>query len=341
VVDATETSNAAGEILRAFVKTGPLSPEHAEKTRLQILDLARGLATAPEKVSAQYARQCKAFLNTVKKVKGLPTREIRSEHLTSPELVGSSGQHIAKRFDELLPAITDAYERCVEVHGMQARQYYADQIDAIDTLVTGLLKRVPAGGTKDKLTSVKITEIKRELRALSRWPELFYIYKAQSFPSEIDHIFSMENGPIAVRWNYSSQDEQGEYRKTYDHKRLHDRVFAIRGNWAIEQGLMTAEPSGYLDEIVRPGHEIGCMCRLTYLTSLRSLPPDMLTAHGRTKLIELDTRMDEFLHTGKVPVATTSTARLDRPVKQSIQIGHESRLLRVLRRLMGRKPKAE
>jgi hypothetical protein len=37
----------------------------------------------------------------------------------------------------------------------------------------------------------------------------------------------------------------------------------------------------YLDEISRPGQDVGCMCSLQWVTSLASVPAEMLTVKGQ------------------------------------------------------------
>lgn len=100
--------------------------------------------------------------------------------------------------------------------------------------------------------------------------------------SAINQIIAKQTGAIAAQW-FSHWHQAGyDYRE--DHKERDGSVYAIRGNWAMEKGLMKAGPNGYTDDITKPAEEINCRCRYTYFTSLRDLPDDMLTIKGREAL---------------------------------------------------------
>jgi hypothetical protein len=64
-------------------------------------------------------------------------------------------------------------------------------------------------------------------------------------------------------------------------------VYAIRGNWALDKGLMKAGKAGYYDEITKPGEEVYCSCSATYLYAIRELPDDMITNKGRETLAQI------------------------------------------------------
>jgi hypothetical protein len=75
----------------------------------------------------------------------------------------------------------------------------------------------------------------------------------------------------------------GRNDKSYDARPEHlardGKFWAIRGNWAIEAGLMN-KGEGYTDEIDEPGEKDDCRCWCMYVRHLRDLPPDMLTKKG-------------------------------------------------------------
>ena len=66
-------------------------------------------------------------------------------------------------------------------------------------------------------------------------------------------------------------------------KEFDGKVFTIRGNWALEKGLMN-KGAGYTDEIIRPAERPFCRCAYTYFYALRDLPDSMLTTKGKTTL---------------------------------------------------------
>lgn len=297
-MDTKEAIHSVGAILTAFLKSGPSSPSHLEEIKSQIFEIALPLVTSPEEATENYINICKDFLNKVIKVKGMPLCVISGSENNGPEILSSSDKRRAQDFDRLRPKIISRYNWCIENYRQQSKLYFDEQLSRFHDLLVNFLKQVPNGGAKDKLSKSKITEIKRELRYLTKWSRLFYIYKAISLSTEINHIFALEGGVIAARWSYRQLDEQGEYQKTYNHKERAGRIYAVRGNWAIEKGLMKVGPNGYIDEISLPNQEIGCMCSFVYLYGLAGLPDDMITKKGRDALKEIYPPSPETGHSG-------------------------------------------
>jgi len=284
IIDTREAINAIGETLTAFLKSGPQYPNHLEDTYADISKSVHSIIPSSQAATASYERVCKDFIDNVIQVRGMPTRVISGGGESQAQNVSSSGSHIAKIFDILLPSITERFKWCVENYRSQADIYLNDQIGQFQVMLRDFLEQVPIGGTKDKAIKSRIVEIKKELRPLAKWDRLFYTYKARSLSAEIEHIFVLAGNPLAAIWHYSDLDAQGEYQKTYNHQQRDGQVYAIRGSWAIEKGLMKVGPAGYLDEISRPGQELGCMCSLQWVTGVRSLPDSMITDKGRSEL---------------------------------------------------------
>jgi hypothetical protein len=284
ITDTKEAINAIGDALASFLKSGPQSPHHIEDTYGGLFRTAHAFIPTSQAATAGYEQVCRGFLESVIQVRGMPTRILSCGSDSEAQNVSSSGSHIATVFDTLLPSITERFKWCVENYRSQAEVYLRDQISQFQILVRGFLEEVPAGGSKDKATNRKVTEIKKELRYLAKWDQLFYTYKARSFPAELEYIFVLAGNPLAAIWQYSDLDAQGEYQKDYDHKHRNGRVYAIRGNWAIDKGLMTVGAEGYLDQLSRPSQELGCMCSLQWITGVRRLPGNMITEKGSAEL---------------------------------------------------------
>lgn len=284
IIDTREAINAIGETLTAFLKSGPKYPNHLEDTYADISKSVHSIIPSSQAATASYERVCKDFIDNVIQVRGMPTRVISGGGENKAQNVSSSGSHIAKIFDTLLPSITEQFKWCVENYRSQAEIYLSDQIEQFQVILRGFLEDVPIGGTKDKEIKSRIVEIKKELRQLARWNRLFYSYKAISLSAEIERLFVLAGNPLAAIWHYSDMDAQGEYQKTYNHQQRGGQVYAIRASWAIEKGLMKVGPAGYLDEISGPGQEIGCMCSLQWVMDVRSLPDSMITGKGRSEL---------------------------------------------------------
>ena len=101
--------------------------------------------------------------------------------------------------------------------------------------------------------------------------------------ANVAHIVAMGDGAIAAIWH-----DRGEHDKNYDARKEHlarsGKVYGLRDSWAAQDGLMKRGSAGYLDEITQPAEEPYCSCTVTYLTSLRDLPAEMLTEKGRATL---------------------------------------------------------
>jgi hypothetical protein len=284
VIDTREAINVIGATLTAFLKSGPQFPNHLEDTYANISKSVHLIIPSSAAATASYERVCKDFLDNVIQVRGMPTRVIFGGDEQQAQNVNSSGSHIAKIFDALLPSIAERFKWCVENYRSQADSYLNDRIGRVQAMLREFLGQVPSGGTNDKAIKSRIAEIKKELRSLAKWDRLFYTYKARSLPAEIEYIFMLAGNPLAAIWQYSDLDAQAEYQKTYDHQQRDGHVYAVRGNWAIEKGLMKVGPAGYLDAVSRPGQELGCMCSLRWVAGVRRLPGDMITDKGRSEL---------------------------------------------------------
>lgn len=77
---------------------------------------------------------------------------------------------------------------------------------------------------------------------------------------------ALADGAIAGKWHSSRYYEP--YGGT-DHPERDHKIYTLRGNWAMQKGLMQAGPDGYVNEITAPGGETGCQCHFVYLHNLR------------------------------------------------------------------------
>jgi hypothetical protein len=69
-----------------------------------------------------------------------------------------------------------------------------------------------------------------------------------------------------------------------DHVAREGRLYVIRGNWAMQDGLMKLAGHQYYDEITAAAQEPFCRCTTQGLFALRELPAEMLTEKGRAAL---------------------------------------------------------
>lgn len=290
MADARETIQRIGENLAAFAKSGPEFEKHSDETKSSVLKNLDSVLTTVEQAAIDYKKICENFLDKIIQARGIPIDQIYG----SDESISDSVSTMSEKFDELLPSLNACFENCVNNYRVQADEYLDQQLSELNFILNDFLEKIPIGGTKDKKIKSHIALIKKELRQIVRWEKQFYVYKASAFLAEVKYIFSLQEGPIAAVWRYSWLDEQGEYRKNYDHKILNGKIYAVRDNWAMKEGLMISSEKEFVGDIVRPAQEVGCMCNLQWIYNLRQLPNEMMTQKGRSELERVRTIVENL-----------------------------------------------
>ena len=150
---------------------------------------------------------------------------------------------------------------------------------------SGWSTSIPAGGSFIDDKNPLKTEIKKPLQDLSFIERRVAIDQGHKLTGNINDIVAVEAGAIAARWNSHWRQANYDYRP--DHKDLDQKIFVIKDNWALKEGLMKVDGHQYTTDIPMVGQEVYCRCYYTYLYSLRELPEDMLTEKYRQKIKEV------------------------------------------------------
>ncbi|MHB1310537.1 MAG: hypothetical protein ACYC3L_00875 [Gemmatimonadaceae bacterium] len=149
---------------------------------------------------------------------------------------------------------------------------------------SGWSTSIPDGGgvTEDTRREIKsdigksVAQAKYEARRVA-------IDQGHKLSANVADIVAEAAGAIAGIWH-----DRGEHDRNYDARKEHlarsGSVFLIRDSWAVKEGLVAKAGRPYTDEIEKPGQLVFCSCFYQYVTSLRALPDDMLTAKGRAEL---------------------------------------------------------
>jgi hypothetical protein len=142
---------------------------------------------------------------------------------------------------------------------------------------SGWATSVPTGGSRvvDK-RDVK-DEITKAFRSQDYEGRRLAIDQGHKLIANVSAIVAEQTGAIAAKWRHV---HQSGYDGRPDHEARDGKVYAIRGNWAIKDGLMN-KGAGYTDEITEPAFEPYCRCWYEYCISLTELPDSMLTQKGR------------------------------------------------------------
>ena len=155
-------------------------------------------------------------------------------------------------------------------------------IDKTAQRFTGWASSIPPGGSEAVGTRETVGEIRKALGQLPFEERRVMIDQGHKLVGDINNIVAVAGGAIALTWH--SHWRQAGYNYREDHKERDGHTYAIRGNWALDKGLMKRGPDGYSDEITSPGEEVLCRCSAQYLYNLRDLPDDMVTVAGRATI---------------------------------------------------------
>ncbi len=142
----------------------------------------------------------------------------------------------------------------------------------------GWATSIPEGGSRAVDKVAEKESIRKPLSKLPYIERRVIIDQSHKLVDSIRDVVAVDSGAIAGVWDSPWRRRGYDYRE--DHKERDGKVYAIRGCWAIDKGLMKAGPAGYTDQITRPGEEVNCSCSYRYVFNLRTLPPDMLTKAG-------------------------------------------------------------
>jgi hypothetical protein len=145
----------------------------------------------------------------------------------------------------------------------------------------GWATSIPPGGTPSP-PKKEIELLTKEFRKVRFETNRLNIDQGHKLNSALNATFATGTGAIAGVWHSNWKQLHYNYRE--DHKERDQQVYAIRGNWALDAGLMKPGPAGYSDEITQPAEEVYCRCWYQYLYNLNALPDDMLTDKGRKAL---------------------------------------------------------
>ena len=142
---------------------------------------------------------------------------------------------------------------------------------------------IPAGGSKVVDKNEEKANVTKALKQLPFVERRVIIDQAHKFTSSLNQVLATDGGAIAAVWRSNFRQLNYNYRE--DHKERDSRVYAIRGSWAMEKGLMN-KGAGYTDEMTQPAEEPFCRCFYRYIYNINKLPESMLTEKGRDALAE-------------------------------------------------------
>jgi hypothetical protein len=147
---------------------------------------------------------------------------------------------------------------------------------------SGWASSIPAGGSDTIAKNPVKSQIRKSIAQLPFEERRVIIDQTHKLISSVSNIIASNGGAIAVFWH-----DHGEHDSSYDARARHlawaksGQPFAIKGNWALEQGLMKPGVNGYYEDVEAFGELVFCRCFGEYIYGLRRLPDTMITDKGR------------------------------------------------------------
>lgn len=157
---------------------------------------------------------------------------------------------------------------------------------------SGWSTSIPKGGSRVVDKAAEKKNVRKSLGSLPFEERRVLIDQGHKFTAALSETLARGGDAIALIWH--SHWRQPGYNYREDHKERDEKVYALRGSWAIEQRLMKRGPNPYYDEITAVGEEIFCRCYAQWLFNLRDIPDDMLTQKGREVLQDARDRAKEL-----------------------------------------------
>jgi len=149
---------------------------------------------------------------------------------------------------------------------------------------SGWATSIPMGGSAATNKTDTSKDVRKALASLPFEERRVIIDQGHKFASSLNDILATNSGAIAGRWH--SNWRQANYNFREDHKERDSKIYAIRGSWAIDQGIIT-KCDGYTDEMTQAGEEIFCRCFYEYIYNLRDMPREFITAKGKAAAANL------------------------------------------------------
>lgn len=184
--------------------------------------------------------------------------------------------------DKVKPELRAELDRRIAASANLIKLNRQQAIDKTLQRFAGWATSVPAGGSNVVEKQEEVTRLRKEMAKLNYEERRVAIDQGHKLAATINDVIAVGGGAIAAVWH--SKFRQPGYDARPDHKERDSSVYAIRGCWALEKGLMKPGASGYTDQITQPAEEPFCRCSYQYLYALRDLPKDMLTEKGKSAL---------------------------------------------------------
>jgi hypothetical protein len=182
----------------------------------------------------------------------------------------------------LTPRMQAEMERRVRASADLIKLNKQEAVERTLSRFQGWCTSIPKGGSDvvdKRAIKAELAKPTREVRYQARRVS---IDQGAKLTSALSEIVAQASGAIAGKWRHIAP--RAGYQPRRAHVERNGLFYAVRGCWAIEQGLMKAV-WGYTDEITAPAEEVFCSCKYVWISTLANLPDEMLTVRGREYLV--------------------------------------------------------
>lgn len=146
---------------------------------------------------------------------------------------------------------------------------------------SGWATSIPAGGSRKVDRRETKREIAKSFYELPFEERRLSIDQGHKLLAAINQTIAEGAGAIAVRWRHI---HQAGYNGRPAHETRDNKIYALRGNWAIKAGLMKKGHNPYYEDTEQVAEAPYCRCFTVALYDLNDLPEDMLTRKGKKEI---------------------------------------------------------
>jgi hypothetical protein len=157
--------------------------------------------------------------------------------------------------EKLRPALRAELDRRIMASAQLIKMNRDAAIQRTLQRFSGWATSIPAGGS-DVVDKVEVKQdIRKSMRQLPFSERRVAIDQGAKFASALSETAAVGTGAIAGIWHSNWRQPNYKYRR--DHRERDEKIYAVRGNWAMERGLMN-KGAGYTDDITKPAEEPFC-----------------------------------------------------------------------------------
>jgi len=271
------------DAVKYFAQNGYTSESALDTWAQRIEAAATGALISPTEASERIARHLSSVYQRA--TRKLPPHLAKLQAVTARRMGPEMYFRRIQSLPQLANIMRNELDRRIAASADLIKIRREESLAATLRRFRGWASSVPPGGTPTppaKQTNLLLKDFRKVRYETNR----LNTDQGHKLNSSLNATFALGTGAIAGIWHSNWRQRNYNYRE--DHKERDLNIYTIRGNWALEQGLMKPSKAGYTDEITQPAEEVYCRCYYEYIYNLDALPAVMLTKKGQAALAALD-----------------------------------------------------